>query len=342
MTRHGCKDRQAGRTLRDVGLVLAALLLLAWPRDAVAQPGDAARASAGAENLTYEAPRECADRDAFAEAVRARSSTQIPPRYALQVTIARGKKTFRGKLVARDEHGEAFVRDVEGRTCAEIVDALALALAMAIEVEEDAPEEKVLAPLAEQPSEALPPPSAPPEASHGPPKVLTASVGASGLAVGGYTPVIAAGGAVFGELMEYGLSARLSATFAQSNPVTRGEGDFQTRASFLWGAGIVDLCGAFVQRQRLSAWGCGRFEVGALQSSSSITGETLDSHAWLAVGLTARGRYIVAEPFFLELSPWASAPFVAEHYIFRTVTQVHDVPIVVGGASLSAGFSFTR
>ncbi len=262
----------------------------------------------------------------------------------MQVSIARGKKTFRGKLVARDEHGEAFVRDVEGRTCAEIVDALALALAMAIEVEEDAPNEKVNPPPAEPASEPLvPPPSPPqPEESHGPPKVMTVSVGASGLAVGGYTPVIAAGGSVFGEVSEYGLSARLSASFAQSNPVTRGEGDFQTRASFLWGAGVVDLCAAFVRGVRLSVWGCGRFEAGALQSSSSITGETLDAHAWLAVGVSARVRYVVSGPFFLELSPWLSAPFVAEHYIFRTVTQVHDVPIVVGGGSLSAGFSFTR
>ncbi len=330
---------------RPVALVTAVLWGLSaplWSRDAAAQEGGTSTAG-GPDNLSYVAPRECADRAAFAEVVRARSSTPIPPRYAVQVSIARGKKTFRGKLVARDEHGEAFVRDVEGRTCAEIVDALALALAMAIEVEEDAPSEKVKPPPAEPASEPpVPPPSPAPEESHGPPKVMTVSVGASGLAVGGYTPVIAAGGAVFGEVSEYGLSARLSASFVQSNPVTRGEGDFQTRASFLWGAGIVDLCAAFVRGARVSVWGCGRFEAGALQSSSSITGETLDAHAWLAVGVSARVRYVVSGPFFLELSPWLSAPFVAEHYVFRTVTQVHDVPIVVGGGSLSAGFSFTR
>jgi hypothetical protein len=327
-------------SLREVGAAVIAFAVLAWPGVALAQSGEVPQAG---DNLAYDAPRECADRAAFADVVRARSSTPIPPRYAVRVTITRGKKTFRGKLVAKDEHGEAFVRDVEGRTCAEIVDALALALAMAIEVEEDAPEDGAKPPPPSPPSEPLiPPPSPSPEERRTPLRPLTVSVGASGLAVGGYTPVIAAGGAVFGELAEHGLSARLSATFAQSNPVTRGAGGFQTRASFLWGAGVVDLCAAFVQGTRLSAWGCGRFEAGALQSSSSITGETLDSHAWLAVGVSARGRYVVSGPFFLELSPWASAPLVAEHYIFRTVTQVHDVPVVVGGASLSAGFSFTR
>jgi len=280
---------------------------------------------------------------AFAEAVHARSHAPIPPRYSMHVSITRAKKTIRGRLVAKDREGEAFARNVEGRTCAEVVDALALALAMAVEVEEDAPEEKKTAPPPDTTVPLLPPPSPPAaEESHAPPKPLTISLGASGLAVGGYTPVIAAGGAVFGEIAEHGLSARLSATFAQSNPVTRGEGDFQTRASFLWGAGVVDLCAAFVQFARFSAWGCGRFEAGVLQSSSSSSGETLDSHAWLAIGVTARARFLVSGPFFLEASPWASAPFVAEHYIFRTVTQVHDVPVVVGGGSLSAGFSFTR
>lgn len=319
-------------------------MVLAILTGARASHAEAAGARPVAENLTYEAPAECADRPAFADAVRARSSTPIPRRYAVVVTITRGKKTFRGKLVAKDEHGEAFVRDVEGRTCAEIVDALALALAMAIEVEEDAPDEGPKQPAPVLPSEPLVPPPTPQEKEEPrtQPRPLTISLGASGLAVGGYTPVIAAGGAVFGEIAEHGLSARLSATFAQSNPVTRGEGDFQTRASFLWGAGVVDLCAAFVQTARFSGWGCGRFEAGALQSSSSVTGETLDSHAWLAIGVSARARLVVSGPFFLELSPWASAPFVAEHYIFRTVTQVHDVPILVGGGSLSAGFSFTR
>jgi hypothetical protein len=167
-------------------------------------------------------------------------------------------------------------------------------------------------------------------------------VGASGLAVGGYTPVVAAGGSVFGELAEFGVAARLTASFAQSNPVTRGDGANLTRASFLWGAGIVDLCARFLRLGPASASGCGRFEAGALQSSSAITGESLDTHAWLAVGVALQTRLVVHGPLFLELSPWASAPLVAEHYIFRTVTSVHDVPIVVGGAALSAGFSFTR
>ena len=321
-----------------IAFAALAVAVLGWPRDVVAQAVSRADAP---DNMAYDAPRECADRAAFADAVRARSSMPIPPRYAVRVSITRGKKSFRGKLVARDEHGEAFVRDVEGRTCAEIVDALALALAMAVEVEEDAPSSQSPSPPMLPPSEPLVPP-APPVEGRTAAKPLTVSLGASGLAVGGYTPVIAAGGAVFGEVAEHGLSARLSATFAQSNPVTRGEGGFQTRASFLWGAGIAELCAAFLRGERVSAWACGRFEAGALQSSSSITGETLDAHAWLAVGLSARVRYSVSGPFFLELSPWLSAPFVAEHYVFRTVTQVHDVPIVVGGAALSAGFSFTR
>jgi hypothetical protein len=316
--------------------------MIGWASSAQAGGTEAPQGANASDNLVYDAPRGCADRTAFAESVRARSATQIPSRYAVDVVITHGKKTFRGRLVARDEHGEAFARDVEGRTCAEIVDALALALAMAIEVEEDEP--KVVKPAPPPPpgEPLVPPPSPPPEPPRGPPKPLTVSLGASGLAVGGYTPVIAAGGSVFGEIEEFGLSARLSASFAQSNPVTRGEGIYLTRASFLWGAGVVDLCASFARGARFSGWACGRFEAGALQSSSSITGESLDAHAWLAGGVAVRGRMIVSGPFFVEVAPWVSAPFVAEHYIFRTVTQVHDVPIVVGGAALSAGFSFTR
>jgi hypothetical protein len=307
-----------------------------------------ARAAPESLALTYTAPDTCIDRDGFIDAVRSRATSKLRSKYSFAVTITKGAR-FRGRLTATDDRGNVIRRDVEAATCAEVTDAIALALSMALEPDDDeAPEAPPAVPktggVADVGPTLVPPPteSAPPPLPAPPDNPLAFSVGAAGLGVVGYTPVVSAGGALFGEIEDRALSARLSAAFAESPAVTRGADQNQTQATFLWGAGQADLCAAFLMSTRWTATGCGRFEVGVLQSSSSTTGTALDTHAWYAVGVAARLRWLVASPFFLELSPWATAPITAQHYIFNTVTDVHDVPLIVGGASLGAGFRFQR
>jgi len=88
--------------------------------------------------IEFEAPANCSSAEAFYTGVRARTdrvrtAAGSEPAMSLRVQLSvRGRKV-QGKLAARDEAGVAQTRAVEGTTCDEVVEALSLTAALAID-----------------------------------------------------------------------------------------------------------------------------------------------------------------------------------------------------------------
>jgi len=106
------------------------------PRDA--QADEPPREPAELVRIAYDAPANCPSRDAFLARVRSRVGTawEAPPdgpARAVQVTVVRESAKSAARLAFVDENGRPVHRAVSGATCDEVVSAIALVTALAIE-----------------------------------------------------------------------------------------------------------------------------------------------------------------------------------------------------------------
>src|SRR6185369_10172192 len=81
--------------------------------------------------LAYEAPRECPSRSDFAAAVAARgadpaASQATESHRAMVISIRRQGAGFVGAFQIRDEREATNRREVQGSTCKEVVEAMAV------------------------------------------------------------------------------------------------------------------------------------------------------------------------------------------------------------------------
>lgn len=88
--------------------------------------------------IAYDAPADCPSRDVFLARVRSRVGTawEAPPEgaaRAVQVTVVRESGKSAGRLAFVDENGRPVHRAVSGATCDDVVSAIALVTALAIE-----------------------------------------------------------------------------------------------------------------------------------------------------------------------------------------------------------------
>jgi len=104
--------------------------------------GDAARAQGGAEPITvaYEAPNECPDADAFFREVAARTTHARAAKPGdrarrLHVVVARRGHVYAGKLWIEETETSSSAREVIGAACADVVGALSLVAAVAVDSE---------------------------------------------------------------------------------------------------------------------------------------------------------------------------------------------------------------
>ena len=135
------------------------------------------RAAASTLRLVYEAPAECPGSEAFIAAVRAQTKTATltadgDGSPGISVRIARSGSQLRGRLEIEEPGREASVREVTATTCEEVVSALALMTALAIDADLEArptnpPTAAPTSPEPQQlpqiPSPAAPQTSTPPE-----------------------------------------------------------------------------------------------------------------------------------------------------------------------------------
>ncbi|MBI3184906.1 MAG: hypothetical protein HYZ28_22430 [Myxococcales bacterium] len=286
-------------------------------------------------HLGYTAPDGCPDQSAFEEQLRERSprvrrAVAGEPAQALVVSIAAEAETFHGTLSIRDSDGAETSRAIAGDHCDEVVSALALVAAVALEGRlEPLPEAVLDAAPPEEPSTAKARLPAPPpidergwafaaeaglfaQSGASPGVGLGASLGASArrLGEGSWRPEVRAGVAYLPE-------ARTAIAGAAA------------RFSML--AGRVEGCQVAVVTPLLLAEPCARIEVGALSATGlDLPDPRSATRPWASAGLLVRVELPLARAVSASLEGGVAFTLFRDRFAFGPDTTVHQVPAMTG------------
>jgi len=147
--------------------------------------------------IELDAPPDCATAEAFFEAVRARTERARPVKEGetgvrVVVKLTRVGPRAHGELRVIGDRGESDTRRVDGASCTEVVDALSLTVALAVDpTARLGPPPAVPAP---PPVPVCPEPPPPPETPRPPPPKLEVRVGAHADGMGQVSPFVSFGG----------------------------------------------------------------------------------------------------------------------------------------------------
>jgi hypothetical protein len=225
---------------------------------------------------------------------------------------------FRGALSVRELGGAATTREVAAPTCDDVVTALLLVAALAIE---DRAAEPIVVPVRGQPA-----------AARGAPERWHLAFGAGIARYAGVTP---------GALV--GVPLYISAAHGRA----RGRATFDATAtddlgttSFRWIAGRLDGCPYVWAAGRFEIAPCAGVQVGALTGKGTmIAAAAKDTRPWLAPELIARIG-VRAGRARVELEATAAAPLVRDHYYIAPSTTVHEVPPIAYRLAATGAIEF--
>jgi hypothetical protein len=326
-----------------------------------------ARADEEPIDLSYRAYEGCPSERQFLEQVVGRAAKTLVASERARgrkfvVTVAPQRKEAVGKLEIVSGETTAS-REVTGANCNEVVSALALFTALAIDPNasmEPAPS----SPAHDETSDAGAPPApsasssaaplltkAPPlDETGGPPERINGNArnrhllaGAHALGLGAFvggsaTPSVAWGGALFAQWSTLGFGAyRLNGAY-----FVKSEND---QASFRLFTGRLDACPLdFSPRPSIVLEPCLAFELGRVEATAKSTASIAASSQrrwWVAGDLLGRLRYSLLPGVFAELEGGLSVPFTRYVFILGTETdvrgQVHRVPALGWVVGLGLG-----
>jgi hypothetical protein len=293
--------------------------------------------------LGYDAPAECPDAAAFVRRVKARE-----PRFEPVPESSRGWEVLLiatdsgvvGKLTTTDASGARATRSVEGATCEEVVGALVLVAALAL----DAGPPAASSPSAAEPAElppALPPNEAPVSAPRSRPLPFRLASDLGGLVTSAVAPNPLFGFAarLDGEWGSGWLSpaVRLGVAWAASTTadVTGGS------ARFTWTAATIDACPVRWNAGAFHAAPCVRLDAGALRGMGYIAHPSSATTAWVDLGLVAEAQWVFARPVYATLDAGLLTPLTRVRYHFDNPdSTVHTATAVEGTAGLGLGMYF--
>jgi hypothetical protein len=300
--------------------------------------------------LRYTAPAECPDRAGFFEQVSARTKLARLARASesattLVVRIKQVEGGSAGTFELSTPQGTTAEREVKAASCEQVVAALALMTALAIDP--DASTEPV-------PKPAPPPKLEPkPAAKSGPrserratpppaPARTRVKAGVALEALGGIAPGLVPAVRPFVELdregrSAWGFAARLSASRPRTKVNTdSGAGEFR-----LWSARL-EGCPAHFRAVRpvwLSA--CLTFDAGKLTATGSgVTPSQKVSRPWLVTGVTTRLELRLFDVLAIEAAGEIMFPLVRDRFFVGTDATVHRTPAVAGGGAVGLGVIF--
>jgi hypothetical protein len=295
-----------------------------------------ARADPGVEAIAvdYDAPPACPSVDAFfaevlARTPKARRASAPSGVRTFSVLLTTGTDESLGRLFIRAPDGTESERDVAGDTCAEVVSALALMTALAVD-----PQASTQA-VAPTPAPAPAPAPSPAPSWH---LALTfdASVedGVSARPLFG-APIALEGLAPSGALPSP--SFRLAFQRASSGAVDVGG----PTATFTWTLAIAEACPHRWDVGSLSLSPCARVEAGTLEATgANVVPAHDDTHPWVALGAVAKAEWTFARPMFLDFETGIRFPLYRTTYFFEPDNPAFQLPVVGGVASLGLGVRF--
>jgi hypothetical protein len=298
--------------------------------------------------VEYHAPVTCPDERAFVAQVSARTARfrralgGAARTFVVTLAPAVGAGVH-GRLDAVDAGGARTSRELDGDTCEQVIRALALVTALAIDPN---------ASLAPVPLSTAPPPAVP---QPGPVRVrespargglegswLDAGAGAT------INGVVAPGPLVGVELfVEGGLAPN-----ALVSPSLRVGGELAPGASFdVPGSGsasfaltvaLLEACPLHASLGPVTLAPCMRADAGSLRGEgSNIAHPSHETRLWADVGAVARGRWAPWRGFFLEIQGGLVFPLTRDRFHFDVPdVTINRAPAAGGTAAAGAGVRF--
>lgn len=321
--------------------------------------------------LTYRAAGDCPAEARFVDAVQRRTARwQIVAEErarAFDVDVSAGGSGSRGVLRITAPDGTVTRRAVAGASCAEVVSALALMTALAIDPSGSAEESdlggggsgpSVAPPVAPPPAPAPPaaatlalsPSPESPVAARGPAASGAArwGMGVDGQATGALLAQWGFGGGAFvdvaaGAVGPFVPSARAS-VFATTTSASFGSG---IGAELVWLFGRFEACPWRVPREGPLTLGvCASLDAGVLHSKGAgLPTVGADSHLWLAPGALARAQWSVARDFWIEGAGGVTVPLERYGFYYQrtgglTDAQASQISAVGAAITLGTGVRF--
>ncbi len=297
---------------------------------------------AHAAELSWSAPEGCPERAEIEEKIErvvGRPLAEVG-RLNIDVTLSGGGERWSMRMRTQlhgQPHGDgAGERTIEGTSCAEVSEAAAVAVAMAVlEHAEAVPDPVTRSP--EQP--APPPPAAEPVAATSEPSTENAEPGTPlrfGLGVGaavdgGALPLPALGAAL--ELFAgYGrLRAILLGTLFASQTTEIADG--VAAAEFELALGALLLCGEGTPSP-LRLLGCGGFELGELSGEGLLEGGRSGASDWRALRAEVALGFDLGDGFTLMGRAGAVVPLVRRLFFVNDGERLHRAGRVTARATL--------
>ncbi|MBS2018334.1 MAG: hypothetical protein JST00_36030 [Deltaproteobacteria bacterium] len=346
------------------------ILLVAFARAAHAQ--DAPEPF----SVDYRAPDGCPDASAFlgevtARTPRARAAATGERARVLHVRVEKRGDTLAGRLWIEDAGAASTAREVSGGSCGEVVGALGLVAALAVDprasvAPRPAPAAASASPSPPAPATAPappttdPPPPTPPaeerpttsapreadEASRSPsppqardPRRWT--VGAGGEVSALSDAVVSL--RLFGEL-DFGgglVAPALRIAAGRSLPVDRVAPI--GRAALTWTDGALEVSPLrfALARSVLTLRPCAAVAAGILEAEGAgVATPRAETRAWVAASVHGRLAWTPISALVLELEGGAHLPLLREKFFFDPNVPIYQAPAIAGFGRFSAGVRF--
>jgi hypothetical protein len=345
-----------------------AVAVVCFPAQAAAPPGELAIAQLEKVRIEYRAPPECPDASAFKGLVSSRVLANweaAPDEFARRVVVVVSgvEGDYTATVELADEAGAQGAKTVSGAVCANVVDGIALATALAIEPRGkdgqepwDAgvtPADRPAADAATAPAAVPPPTGATPREQQAEPdspapsaapdgfRLSGVRLGARALLATGVGPKVA-GGAALGIVFE-ARRARLGLAlqgWRTGRLETRG-----VRARFERLSLRVDGCPIMLAfSEWMTVEPCPFVELGvvageAFEDPPAVVRGNRGSAPWYAAGGLGRlvGRF---GRFVVELEGAAGAPLRRERFYVERGDEIHRVPAYYGAFAAGLGVIF--
>lgn len=289
-------------------------------------------------DVSYSAPETCPSQEVFEAAIRKRTMGLTAPRddsstpEHLDVHLRSAAAGFRGRLVVRERSGRSNLREIDGATCDEAVEGLALVVALMFD------------PGAES---RAPPPASSPEPVNEAPRAVTRrerrsnhlSLATSVLALTGQSPHTVPGGEL-AAAFEAPLSERFELVFQGGARVSAPDTTERTEgnASFKWWAITASVCPA-MRTASGSAFvaACAAAEQGELEATGSDTRNPRSAtRSWTSLGPGITALWTAMPPLFATASIDAIFPLRRDRFVLGT-EDIHEVPNVALRAGIGVG-----
>jgi hypothetical protein len=335
--------------MRGVGLIRAVLALSVG----ATFNGTPAQAETRSSTLIwYRSAEGCPEGAGFlarleTRGVRARLA-QVGDPIDFVVTLGNGPEGAGGLLERQTKTGTVAIRRIDGGTCDEIADGVALTLSLADTPEEHQETQAAPALATESRAETRLVLEEPTRDTGAPKPTQSAdrtrrarfAFGFQGNAISGVAPDTLPGATLFlsfapgGPSLPRGASVRVSA-FGNTRGASVGDHDYRL---WLFG-GRFDACPVHVGSSTLHASPCASIDLGALRATGNGAGRKTNDGFWAALRAGVRLEFRVVDPVALEAQVEAVAPLTRYDIVAGApqTTLYRTAPL---GLGVGAGASF--